>query len=515
METTSEKKRIVKNTLFLYTRMIITMIISLYTSRVILNTLGVENFGIYNVVGGFVLIFGVISNSLSSAIGRFITFELGKGDIDKLKNIFSTALIVQMIIGCIILLFSETIGLWFLNNKMNIPSDRIIAANWVFQFSLFTFIINLINVPYNSCIIAHEKMAAFAYISILDVLGKLLISYLIIIAPIDKLIYYAFLMFFLSLIIRYIYLRYCHKHFSECSFILNLNKSLLRKMFGFAGWNFIGSSSSLLRDQGVNVIINMFMGPTVNASRGIASQVNSAISNFFGNFMMALSPQITKSYSSGNFDYMITLIEKGAKFSFYLLLCLSIPIWMETEYILKLWLGIVPEYTISFVRLILILTLSESISNTLVITRQATGNIKKYQIIVGGMQMMNFPISYIALKYFSSNPTITYLIAIMISQICFFLRLILMRDIYVFSPIKFFRNVYISIIKVSLLVVVILLYLEKIPLENIYFKIIRILLVLLICILTIFYIGCNKNERSYILVQLKKIYDKSVSTIKR
>lgn len=306
--TTENNKRIAKNTLLLYFRMLFLMAVSLYTSRVVLNALGVEDFGIYNVVGGVVAMFSVLSGSLSTAISRFITYELGKGNKENLNKIFSSAVTIQFGLAGIIILLAETIGIWFLNIKMNIPEVRMEAANWVFQFSILTFAINLISVPYNASIIAHEKMSAFAYISILEAVGKLTIAYLITISPIDKLIFYAILMCAVALVVRLTYGNYCKRHFSECTYHFSWDKLLLKQMFGFAGWNFIGASSAILRDQGGNVVINLFCGPTVNAARGIAFQVNNAVNQFVTNFMTALNPQITKSYASGDNEYMMTLI---------------------------------------------------------------------------------------------------------------------------------------------------------------------------------------------------------------
>ena len=310
--SSSNNKRIAKNTLLLYIRMLFLMVVSLYTSRVVLNALGVEDFGIYNVVGGVVAMFSMLSGSLSAAITRFITYELGTGNKENLKKIFSSSVTIQIGLAVLIALLAEAVGVWFLNVKMNIPDARMVAANWVFQFSILTFAINLISVPYNASIIAHERMSAFAYISILEAIGKLAIAFLITVSPMDRLIFYSLLMCAVALLVRLVYGYYCKKHFEECTYHFLWDKELLKRMFGFAGWNFIGASSAVLRDQGGNVVINLFCGPVVNAARGIASQVNTAVHGFVSNFMTALNPQITKSYASGNRDYMMTLIFQGA-----------------------------------------------------------------------------------------------------------------------------------------------------------------------------------------------------------
>ena len=501
MTTTSENnKRIAKNTLLLYFRMMLTMIVSLYTSRVVLSALGVEDFGIYNVVGGVVAMFAVLSGSLSSAISRFITYELGKGNIEKLKTIFSSAVTIQIALGLIIALIAETMGLWFLNVKMNIPENRMIAANWVFQFSIITFIINIISVPYNAAIIAHEKMSAFAYISILEVTGKLLIAYLIVISPIDKLIFYAILMCAIAMIIRFVYGIYCKKHFEECTYKFIFDKNLLKEMFGFAGWNFIGSSAVIFRDHGVNIILNIFYGPTINAARGIAIQVNGAITSFATNFMTAINPQITKSYANNDLQRTNDLINMGSKYSFYILLFLVLPIIIDTPTILKLWLQDIPNHTIIFVRLSLILALSESISGPLVTALLATGKIKKYQIIVGGLNFMNFPIAYILLKLgnFTNHPEIVYILAIIISQLCLVCRLFLFSNTIHLSPKNFIKYTYLNIIKVTIVSTLIpLIY--KYYQDDIYSNfLISYLLSIISVSFSIIVFGLNSIEKGFI-----------------
>lgn len=495
--TIDKNKRIAKNTLLLYIRMLFLMVISLYTSRVVLNILGVEDFGIYNVVGGVVAMFSVLSGSLSASISRFITYELGKGNQNNLNKIFSSSVTIQLGLSLIIIILAETIGLWFLNAKMVIPEDRIIAANWVFQFSILTFSINLISVPYNASIIAHEKMSAFAYISILEAIGKLTIAYLISYSPIDKLIFYAILMCTVALIIRFTYGYYCKRKFKECTYHFIWDKTLLKQMFGFAGWNFIGAASAVLRDQGGNVVINLFCGPTVNAARGIAFQVNSAIHSFVTNFMTALNPQITKSYASGDKKYMMTLIFQGARLSFYMLLILSLPILINTNYILKLWLGLVPDHAVLFVRLVLIFAMSESISHPLVTAMLATGKIRNYQIIVGGLQMMNLPLSYIMLRL-GFFPEIVIVIAIIISQCCLATRLILLRSMIGISIKQYIKYVYLNIIIVSITSIILPFISSYYIQESFTGFIWQSLFTILCTIICIYWIGCKPQERHFI-----------------
>lgn len=501
--TTKNNKQIAKNTLLLYVRMLLLMIVNLYTSRLVLNALGIGDYGIYNVVGGMVAMFSILSGSLSSAISRFITYELGKGCQKSLNKIFSSAVTIQIGLALIIAILAETVGFWFLNTKMIIPVHRLEAANWVFQFSILTFIINLISVPYNACIIAHEKMSAFAYISLLEASCKLIIALLIVTAPIDKLKFYAILMCAIAILIRFTYGNYCKKHFKECHYHFIWDKDLLKRMWAFAGWNFIGASSAVLRDQGGNIVINLFCGPSINAARGIASQVSNTIQSFVSNFMTALNPQITKSYASEDYPYMMTLIFQGARFSFYLLLLLSLPVLINTHYILQLWLKIVPEHTVLFIQLILLFAISESLSQPLITAMLATGKIRNYQIIVGGLQMLNLPLSYILLRL-GSIPEIIIIISIIISQLCLAARLILLKKMINLSVKKFLRQVYLNVLSVAIISSIIPLIFSNLIYES-FFGFILLSTISTVCVcISIYYVGCTNKERSLISKKIHK-----------
>ncbi len=487
------------------------MIVSLYTSRVVLNALGVEDYGLYNVIGGLVVMFNLLSGSISAAISRFITYELGKGDKQKLSLIFSSAMTIQLILIIIVIIFAETIGVWFLNTQMNIAEQRIGASNWVFQFSLLTFIVNLLSIPYNAVIIAHERMSAFAYISIIETIGKLLIAFLILISPVDKLIFYSILMCIVSCIIRYIYSRYSKKHFIECRHIkLSYNKKNLNEMFRFAGWNFIGSSSVLLRDQGINILINIFCGAAVNAARGIAIQVNTAISSFINNFMTAVNPQITKSYAENNKDYMNMLIYKSTQYSYYLLLILSLPVFFNTEYILQIWLKTVPEYTVEFVQLILILSMTDCLYRPLLTAHLATGNIKLLQIVVGGINLLNLPISFIFLKI-GMPPYVTILVAMVLSLICLFIRVYLYNRIEQFCIRNFCIKVLFNISIVTITSVILPLLCKPLMENNFADFILLSVLCLLNGVGAILFIGLNKDERSFLKNKTLYIFYKKKS----
>lgn len=496
-DNSANSKRIAKNTLMLYFRQILTMAVSLYTSRVVLQAIGVEDFGIYNVVGGLVGMFAILSNSLSSAISRFITYELGKGNKDQLKTIFSTSLNVQIMMSVIIVVILELIGVWFLNNKLDIPPDRLDAAGAVLHISMLTFLVNLISVPYNASIIAHEKMSAFAYVSLLEVFLKLGVVYLLNIAIFDKLVVYAWLLFGVALIIRMVYSIYCRKHFEECKYQFVLNKPLLKEMFSFAGWNFIGSSSIVLKNQGINIILNIFFGPVVNAARGIAMQVNTAINSFVQNFMTAVNPQITKSYASGDYEYMMKLVFKSSRLSFYLMLMLALPIIIEAPQILSIWLVTVPDYTIIFVRLILLDTLINTLSQSLVTAQLATGNIKMYQIVVGGINMLNLPLAYLVLVLgFPPESVIVTTIAISCTNLC--ARLYILRGIIKLPSRLFVKKVVLNVIAVSLISYIF----PSIMCNVISAHLIRVIIVgvcsLLSVISTVYLIGLDKEERVFV-----------------
>lgn len=347
-------------------------------------------------------------------------------------------------------------------------------------------------------------MSAFAYISILEAIGKLGIAFLIMVSPIDKLIFYAFLMCIVALLIRLTYGTYCKRHFEECTYHFIFDKDLLKRMFNFAGWNFIGASSAVLRDQGGNIVINLFCGPTVNAARGIAFQVNNAISGFVTNFMTALNPQITKSYASGDKNYMMILIFQGARLSFYMLLLLSLPVLTNTHYILTIWLKIVPDHAVLFVQLVLVFAMSESISNPLITAMLATGKIRNYQLVVGGLQMMNLPISY-ALLRIGMFPEIIIVVAIAISQCCLAARLIMLRGMIGLSVKLYLKKVYLNVTIVAILSTIIPLQISMM-LDKSFWHFILLCFISVTCtIITIFYIGCNKGERQFVMTKLQEI----------
>lgn len=418
MNTESNHKRIAKNTLLLYFRMFITMAIGLYTSRIVLQALGISDYGVYNVVGGIITMLSFLNAGMVASSQRFISYELGRNDIQQLKIVFCTSVNIHFLIALIAFILAETLGLWFINTQLNIDAERMVAANWVYQCSIFTFMVNVISVPYNSCIVAHEKMSVFAYISILEVILKLAVVFLLWIMPFDKLIVYAIMILGVSVLIRFCYTIYCKRHFKECTYHLILDKKLFKEMFSFAGWSIIGNLGFSFKDQASNIILNIFYGTTLNAARGIGVQVSSIVNTFSSNFSMALNPQITKQYAAGNEDESRKLVYLGSRYSFYLLTLISIPVIVNVDYILELWLGIVPEYTSYFLVLSLITSLLYAVSGTVTTALQATGKIKVFQIGICILMLSELPLAYLLLHfgyppYSVMYPTLfTYTIAI-------------------------------------------------------------------------------------------------------
>lgn len=443
MPNTENNKRIAKNTLALYFRMILTMIVSLFTVRIVLNTLGVVDYGIFNVVAGIVSMFSFLSGTMASASQRFFSFEIGKNNPKKLKGTFSAMVIIYAAIGLVIILGTETIGLWFLNYKMVIPPDRLIAARWVYHFSILSFVMSIITIPYQAVIIARERMKAYAYISIIEVLLKLLIVYLLLIFSFDKLKLYALLMFSATVIVTFIYRTYCKNKFQEAKFNILIDKQMFLEILSYSGWNIIGSVSVALRDQGVNILLNLFFNPVVNAARGIAFQINAVLLNFTNNFYTAVRPQITKSYASGDLKYMRELVFQSSKFAFYLMMFLSIPLLLETEYILTLWLKNLPQDVIIFSQLVIINSLVEVMNLPLVSAIQATGQMKLYQTTVSVILLLNLPVSFVFLKM-GFPPEITMIISIIISLISFIPRLIICQKTTQIPAILYFKNVFLK-----------------------------------------------------------------------
>ena len=488
----------------LYGRTAFSMLISLITSRVTLQVLGVENYGINDAVGATIGMFSIVSGSLSASIGRFITFELGHGDLNKLKRIFSTSFNIQLVIGLVIVLLGETLGVWFLNTQMNIPAGRMTAANWVLQFAIWSFFIGLTQVPYGACIVAHEKMNVYAWFSIIESCLRLVIVYLLYISPYDKLITIALLGFVVSLSIRIAQRIYCTRTFQECHYQFVFDKSLLKEMTGFAGWSFLTNTAWIFNTQGINLLINIFFGVTFNAARGVANSIQGLVTRFYGDFMTALNPQITKSYAAGELDEMNKLVCRGARFSYFLMFTLSLPFMFEAYQVLYLWLGLVPDYTVTFFRLSMIAALITLLGQTGVTACMATGRIKWYTIIITSVGFLVFPLTWIAFKMGMPVES-TYIIYIAVYATLDVIRLFIMRHLWGFPIMMYVRETFLPVAIVTLVAVVIpwIMYLE---IPNSIPKSLVVMAASVTCAaVSIIIVGLKKHERQVLLNKAKVV----------
>ena len=487
----------------LYFRMILTMLVSLYTSRVILNTLGVEDYGIYNVVGGVVSMFAFFNSAMSSATQRFLSYEIGRGDFVQLQKTFNATQIIHIGIAILIFILAETVGLWFVKTYLVIPAERLEAAIWVFHFSVLSFMVSIIQVPYNATIIAHERMNVYAYVSIIEVTLKLLIVFMLTWITFDKLKLYGILHFCVVLIIAAIYRVYTRRNFQESRFELVKDKKLYKTLISYSGWSLFGNIAAVAQGQGVNIILNIFFGPVVNAARGIAVQVEGAVNSFVNNFQMAVNPQIIKSYAANEKDYMTSLIIRSSKFSFYLLFLLSLPIILEIDQILKMWLINVPSYAQIFTVLILVITFITSISGPLKIAIQSTGKIAVYQVVIGTLLIFILPISYGFLKL-GYPPEITLYITIVIEIIALILRFFFLKKLLDFPVFRFIKDVIVRNIIITVLSTSLPLLIRFLMDDNIVRLFCVILVALIWNTLVIYFIGLTKFEKIFILKFLKK-----------
>ena len=476
--------------------MLVTLIVSMYTSRVILNVLGIEDFGIYNIVAGFVTMLGFLNNAMSTATQRFLAFEIGQNNNIKLRFIFSMSLNIHFIIALVIVILAETVGLWFLNTQLNIAPARIASANFVYQFSILTLVVNVISVPFNAMIIVFERMKIFAWVSIVDVGLKLLIIYFLVGFGVDKLKLYSVLVFFVAFIVNLIYFLYCKKKYQESKYIFHWDKKTFFELINFSGWSIFGSISWVAMGQGLNVLLNIFFGPIVNAARGIAFQVNGIVTLFVNNFRTAVNPQIIKSFSNGDIGNMNKLAIESAKISFFLLLLITLPIFLEIKTFLELWLDIVPEYTVIFCRLMLIITLIHTLDISIVFS--ARGRIKENQFYGGLVYLLIVPTSYIFLSN-GFSPEIVFYIQIVATLIVdFWVNLYLAKKIADISPDIYFRQLLLPILKVLLLAFPIPILL-RFTLQEGFFRLILCTGISILSLLTaVYFVGIDKRIKEMI-----------------
>lgn len=499
MSNSNKTKQIAKNTAVLYVRMIITMLITLYSSRIVLQALGVYDFGLYNVVGGVVALLSFLRTSLTSSTQRFISFELGRNNIEQLKKVFSISVSTHILISIIILIIAETLGLWFLNTQIQIPEGREYAANWIYQFSVISLCVSAITVPYDADVISHERMTYYAIVTIFEAILKLLFAYLLFIFEYDKLILYGGLMMLVNFIELFLYWAYCRKNFSETKYEFCYDKDLFRKIFSFSGWTIIGQLSVVGANQGTSVLINIFHSVVANAAMGIAQQVNNALSSLTANFQTAFQPQLTKSYASNDYEYLNSLICKAAKISFFLLFLVSLPIMMNIDFVLELWLGSVPKYANDFCILFILASLFNAISAPLWISIYATGKIKDYQIVVSCVFFADIIIVYLLFYYYDCQPTIAMLVKAAINFIVIFIRLYFtQKRIPKFSTTYYLKNVLVPACVITCLMAVLCILILSQEL-SIYEKILSNLGIITISFALTAFIGFSKSERTSIL----------------
>lgn len=507
----SSKTTIAKNTTLLYVRTVLVLFISLYTSRIILKALGVEDYGVYSAIGGIVSILSVVIGPIDASISRFLTYELGRGDKEMLRRYFSTGLTIMLLFAVLAIIILESLGLWFLNNKMVIDENRLSAANWVLHLSILSFVVNMISSPYRGTLIAHERMSLFAYISILDVLLKLGIAFLILKSSYDKLIFYSLLMLLEAIVIRVIYSIVCNREFEESRKPkLGIDKELFSGFFSFTGWNLFGAAAGVSRDQGINILFNLFGGPVVNAAYGIAHQVNGAVSSFVNNFTTALNPSIIKSYASNQKEYMMSLVYQGAKYSYFLVLIFALPLLLETEYVTKIWLGQTPDYSIPFIQLMLLHSLIESLSKTIMTGTNASGNIKMYQLMVGGLRILTLPIAYILLKM-AFSPSIVLLSILFIDVVALFTRMIIARSIFSLSFWTFVKKVLV-VVSLATIVAIPLPFICKCFITE---SLLRFVIVLSVSVLStafsVLFVGCTRTERVSIVSKASQLLKRKIT----
>lgn len=500
-------KLILKNTILLYVRSIVMLCIGLYTSRITLAALGVEDFGIYNVVGGVVTMFLLMSSTMTAASQRFITYALGKNDLQQLKAVFNTCVTLHLVIALITIVILELVGLWLLYNQLDIPTNRLSAANIVMQFSILTTAIGIICVPYDALIVAHERMNAFAYIGIYDAFMKLVVAFLLLYANVDKLILFAFLIMCIALSKRIIYNIYTHRNFEESRNVcLKIDRPLFKEISSFAGWNLLGNGSLILRNHGVDILMNIYFGVTVNAAKGICNVVQGNISTFVANFQTAVNPQLTKSVAEENYARTIYLINQGGRLSFFLLSLFCVPLIVSLEEVLSLWLVEVPPLTIEFIEATFIYMLWDSLSRFLINTIMATGNIRNYQLMAGSIKMMAFPIAYVTF-YLGGNPIFSVYINIVLELVCLIVRLYYNRKRVGLSVRHYLFAVIMRCWGVFILSMLFSLLLKQYMTANVFFL---VPVTFIVTITFISLLGINGKERYLIKSKILSMVSKSI-----
>ncbi|HOV37299.1 MAG TPA: oligosaccharide flippase family protein [Spirochaetales bacterium] len=501
--TRSNTKRIARNTLMLYFRQILIMLVSLYTVRVVLHTLGAVDYGIYNVVAGIVTMFSFLSGAMATASQRYFSYDLGRGDPEQLQKTFSVSLTIYIILALCIVAVAETVGLWFVYNKLVVPVERVHAARWIYQASVFSFVCTMITTPFMAAIIAHEDMDIYAYVSILEAGLKLGIVFLLPLFAVDKLIFYGLLLALAVVITTTVYWAICRKKYEECRTKLYWDKKLFRELLSYTGWNTFGAAVGVFKFQAVNILLNQCFNPIVVAARGIASQVNSAVNSFAQSFSTAVRPQIIKSYAAGDIHGMILLVYRSCKTTFFLMYVFALPLIIEMQYVLTLWLKNPPNYTVIFTQLALFDVVIDSVNYPLMTTAQATGKVKLYQSVVGGILLLNLPLSFVMIAS-GFGPTSVFIVAILLTFVAFFVRLFILKRLVPFSILIFLGQVFVPLVVVAIISALFPMYVHH--LMAVGFT--RLILVCVASVCSVgffaFFIALPKSEKQYVLEILKR-----------
>lgn len=499
----ANSKRIAKNTLMLYIRMLLVMAVALYTSRVILQSLGIVDYGLYNVIGGMTLMFGFFQSSLSNATQRYLNVELGRNDLKGVNRVFSLSQLIYFAMSILVVIVAEVIGLWFIYNKLTIPPDRLDAALWVFHTTVISLFFTLNGIVYNSMLIANENMKAYAYLGIIEVVLKLLIAFALFYSPFDRLKLYSVLFLLVTLSVQSFYAVTCLRKYKEARFHYYWNKNIFREMFAFMGWNTMGTAAWALNHQGINILYNIFFGPVVNAANGIASQVNGAVTKFSMNFYTAVQPQIVKSYAAGDYDYFRSLIYNSSRYSFYLMWLLCLPIMLRIDYILELWLGNVPESSNQFVTWTLIYSLIYTLTSPFWIAIQAVGNLKKYTIWTNAVYLMAFPLTYISFKIGFSAITALQFLALT-RALHLVVSIVITNQFIRIGILQYLKKAILPIVKITILTLLILLITNLIIPQSFIGFLVMTIFSFITILLTIFFIGINQKERAMATNKLKQ-----------
>lgn len=499
----STNKQLAKNTLYLYTRQFITMLVSLYTVRIVLQVLGAEDYGIYNVVGGVVSSLSFLSGTMAISTQRYFSFALGnKNGSCNIFNIFRVTFLIYLTIMIIVFIVAESLGLWFVNTHLVIPEDRMYAVNIIYQTSILSFLLSLFSSPFMACIIAHENMNIFAQISIIEVILKLIIVFLLQLIHFDKLIIYACLLLFCSICTTTLYVKYAFKKYSECCLSVLWDKKLFKEMTSYSIWNLFGNIAWILKNQGISILLNMSYGPIMNAAHALSIQIRNIASTFAQNFSMALNPQIIKNYAAKNYDNMFSLLYRGCKITFFLMMIIVIPLFFHIDYLLHLWLENIAPHTISFTKLMLFEILIESISLPMASANQATGKIKKYQSWIGFLGILNLPLAFFSVKL-GFLPEAIFIISIILQSGIVCVRLIFLNRIK-----KIHFKEILTVLLVPTLTVAVISYIicYFIPHDEQSFSQASLYIVcnVIICLLTVFIFGLNKIEKNSIINLIKK-----------